>query len=199
MHTGAVSELTPTAPDEVRVGDAERRAVDALLHTAVGDGVLTLDEYEERCSAVWAARTRGDLAAVVRDLPGAGAVREPGRAAGSAAPVPARRRRRACLAALAVAGVVAVASAGGSGGDGGGVGDRTLFPDAGETVAVRGGVGDVTVVVPDGVRAVLQGERGVGDVDCDSACLGGPEEQVTIVLDGGVGDVEVETASEHRD
>ena len=54
---------------DVRVGDTERRAVDARLQAAVGDGVLTLLEYDERAAAVWAARTRRDLEAVVRDLP----------------------------------------------------------------------------------------------------------------------------------
>ena len=53
----------------VRVGDAERWAVDARLQAAVGDGLLTLPEYEERSGAVWAARTRGELEAVTRDLP----------------------------------------------------------------------------------------------------------------------------------
>ena len=53
----------------VRVGDTERWAVDARLQHAVGEGLLTLPEYEERAGAVWSARTRADLNAVSRDLP----------------------------------------------------------------------------------------------------------------------------------
>ena len=53
----------------LRVGDAQRWAVDARLQAAVGEGLLTLPEYEERSGAVWVARTRGELDAVTRDLP----------------------------------------------------------------------------------------------------------------------------------
>lgn len=58
-----------TANGEVRVGDAERRNVDTLLQQACGDGLLSLSEYDERSAAVWAARTRGELALVTDDLP----------------------------------------------------------------------------------------------------------------------------------
>ena len=53
----------------MRVGDAERWAVDAQLQQAVGEGLLTLPEYEERAAQVWASRTRGELETVTRDLP----------------------------------------------------------------------------------------------------------------------------------
>jgi len=53
----------------VRVGDSERWAVDARLQQAVGDGQLTLAEYEERAGEVWRARTRGELDVTTRDLP----------------------------------------------------------------------------------------------------------------------------------
>jgi len=65
-----VVSLEPSRPDEVRVGDAERRAVDARLQEAVGAGVLDLHEYDERAALAWSARTRGDLALLTRDLPG---------------------------------------------------------------------------------------------------------------------------------
>ena len=51
------------------VGDRDRRLVDERLQSAVGDGVLTLGEYDERAVLVWQARTRADLEAVTRDLP----------------------------------------------------------------------------------------------------------------------------------
>ena len=62
--------MTEQVP-EVRVGDRERRAVDARLQEALADGVLTLTEYDERAAGCWAARTRSDLDALTRDLPGA--------------------------------------------------------------------------------------------------------------------------------
>jgi hypothetical protein len=60
-----VSEPLP----EVRVGDRERREVDARLQAALADGVLTLGEYDERAGQCWAARTRSELDVLLRDLP----------------------------------------------------------------------------------------------------------------------------------
>ena len=57
-------------PPPLRVGDRERRAVDERLLEAVGDGVLTLSEYDERSAALWQARTRDELDTLVADLPG---------------------------------------------------------------------------------------------------------------------------------
>jgi hypothetical protein len=57
------------SPVELRVGDRERAAVDAQLQAAVGDGVLTLAEYDERAARLWEARTVADLARLVHDLP----------------------------------------------------------------------------------------------------------------------------------
>lgn len=53
----------------MRVSDADRTAVRAILERAVGEGMLTLDEFTERLDAVLAARTRGELDPVLRDLP----------------------------------------------------------------------------------------------------------------------------------
>jgi len=64
-------EPTTLPAEQVRIGDSERREVDEALQRAVGDGVLTLGEYEERAALVWQARTRGDLHPLTRDLPGA--------------------------------------------------------------------------------------------------------------------------------
>jgi hypothetical protein len=53
-----------------RVGDADREQVAGLLQQAVGQGMLTLDEFSDRMDAALAARTRGELSAVLIDLPG---------------------------------------------------------------------------------------------------------------------------------
>ncbi|AKS32398.1 DUF1707 domain-containing protein [Mycolicibacterium goodii] len=55
--------------DNLRVSDAERAHVRQLLERAVGAGMLTLDEYTERVDIALAARTRGELNAVLADLP----------------------------------------------------------------------------------------------------------------------------------
>lgn len=53
----------------VRIGDAEREQLAATLSRHVGLGHLTIDEFEGRLEKAYAARTRGELAAVVADLP----------------------------------------------------------------------------------------------------------------------------------
>lgn len=42
------------------------------LNQAVGDGRLTMDEFSERLELAYAARTRGDLEPLLRDLPADG-------------------------------------------------------------------------------------------------------------------------------
>ena len=61
----------PAGPPPLRIGDAQRRAVDVRLQAAVGDGVLTLAEYDDRARDLWAARTQAELDALVADLPAA--------------------------------------------------------------------------------------------------------------------------------
>lgn len=55
--------------DHLRVSDAERAQVGQQLERAVAEGMITLDEFTERYDAALAARTRGELSAVVADLP----------------------------------------------------------------------------------------------------------------------------------
>ena len=67
-------------PPDLRASDAEReRTVEQLSDHALA-GRLTVEELDERCERAYAARTRGELAALLGDLPGAGtAVRAPAR------------------------------------------------------------------------------------------------------------------------
>ncbi|HEY0636638.1 MAG TPA: DUF1707 domain-containing protein [Pseudonocardiaceae bacterium] len=57
-------------PRDLRVGDAERDHVTGLLQRAVGRGMLDIDEFTARTDAALAATTRGQLNAVLVDLPG---------------------------------------------------------------------------------------------------------------------------------
>jgi hypothetical protein len=63
-----VSEQDSSGSD-VRASDAERDAVVGRLNQAVGEGRLTMDEFSERTALAYAARTRGDLDPLLRDLP----------------------------------------------------------------------------------------------------------------------------------
>lgn len=55
---------------DLRVSDAEREHVGQLLQRAVGQGMLSLGEFTERMDTALAAKTRGELNAVLSDLPG---------------------------------------------------------------------------------------------------------------------------------
>jgi hypothetical protein len=70
----------PRGPHAMRVGDAERDAAAADLGEHYTAGRLTLEELHERLEAVFAAKTVGQLALIMSDLPG------PGRLAGLARP-----------------------------------------------------------------------------------------------------------------
>jgi hypothetical protein len=106
---------TPEPADrhpELRAGDADRQRVADRLRRAHDEGRLDLEEFDERVTAAYAARTFGDLEALTADLP-------PERAP---VPVPARRPApapdRAAMAAwvgasvanIVIWGVVAVAA-----------------------------------------------------------------------------------------
>jgi Domain of unknown function (DUF1707) len=59
----------PVRPEDMRVSDADRTFVQDRLRRAHEIGQLDLYEFDERVRTAWAARTRGELAAVVADLP----------------------------------------------------------------------------------------------------------------------------------
>ncbi|MGH3727257.1 MAG: DUF1707 SHOCT-like domain-containing protein [Micromonosporaceae bacterium] len=54
---------------QLRAGDQDRQKVADQLRAAVDEGRLTLDEYDERVAAAYAARTYRDLANLTVDLP----------------------------------------------------------------------------------------------------------------------------------
>jgi hypothetical protein len=61
---------SPFDPRELRVSDAERMHVVNVLQKAIGHGMLNLDEFTARTDQALAAKTRGELNALLVDLPG---------------------------------------------------------------------------------------------------------------------------------
>jgi hypothetical protein len=61
--------LRPAAPHVLRAGDAERDAAAADLGEHYVAGRLTLDELHERLGEVFCAKTYGQLARIMADLP----------------------------------------------------------------------------------------------------------------------------------
>lgn len=60
--------LTGTV-DRTRASDTERERIVAILRDAVMHGRITVEELDERSAAAYAAVTRGELAALIEDLP----------------------------------------------------------------------------------------------------------------------------------
>ena len=177
---------------EKRIGDSERRAVDARLQEAHGDGFLTLSEYDERSAQCWAARTRPQLDALTRDLPDPAPT--PAVVAVPADPPrqPTGRRRAfvgAALVGVALFGGTQVVTAD----DASAVfGSRVVQLAPGQD-RVEVGVlfGNVQVVVPDDARVGTSGTIIFGSTDCDAACDGTGTRVVTIDASGGFGSVDV--------
>jgi hypothetical protein len=63
-------EIIPAQP-HLRMSDSDREGVLARLSTALGEGRLTLAEFEERVDGVLRARTFGEVQPFVADLPSA--------------------------------------------------------------------------------------------------------------------------------
>jgi hypothetical protein len=68
-HDGGMAHPDPDRRPEVRAADADRARVAERLRCAHGEGRLDLEEFDERVTAAWAARTYGDLDALTADLP----------------------------------------------------------------------------------------------------------------------------------
>ena len=76
----------------LRAADTDRAAVAEVLGTALREGRLTVEEYDERLAAAYAARTHADLAVLTTDLP------TPAPAATSPGPLRRLRWRATCAA-----------------------------------------------------------------------------------------------------
>jgi hypothetical protein len=64
--------MSAERPSGIRIGDRERERVARILRAAVGEGLLTLEEGDERQAAAYAARYREDLTPLTADLPDGG-------------------------------------------------------------------------------------------------------------------------------
>jgi hypothetical protein len=58
-----------TSADEMRASDADRERVVQALQEQVGEGRLTLAEFEERSGEAYQAKTVGELRVLFKDLP----------------------------------------------------------------------------------------------------------------------------------
>jgi len=89
---GGGDPYRPRGFNALRIGDSERDAAAADLGDHYTAGRLTLDELHERLEAAFAAKTFGQLAQIMADLPGHGRLAELATAAHS--PVPPRHREQ---------------------------------------------------------------------------------------------------------
>jgi hypothetical protein len=65
----STGKVLPMIDRPIRASDQERQSVVDVLREAFTDGRLTLDEFEERMTAAYAAKTWTDLRHLTGDLP----------------------------------------------------------------------------------------------------------------------------------
>jgi hypothetical protein len=68
-HRRRSNEIRWVRDTELRASQDERERVVDRLRTHAGEGRLEIDELEQRIEAAFHARTRGELTALLRDLP----------------------------------------------------------------------------------------------------------------------------------
>ena len=192
-------------PPEMRIGDRERREVDARLQKAYADGVLTMAEYEERSAQCWAARTRGELDLLISDLPEPHpqTAVEVAPSPRPAVPAAALQRIRSPEGRKRLIGGIAVAVLAGAGLFGGsralGADDAlSVFGNQVVTIApgddqVEVGVvfGRVRVVVPADARVQPGGTLIFGNTECQAACDGTGQRDVAVQSSGAFGNVTI--------
>lgn len=157
-QTLGMADADERPPENVRIGDAERdRVIDVLrAHTAAGR--LTLGEFSDRADSVLAARSRSDLDQITADLPDAPPKHGRRRGAGRwVVALLGDSHQRGRWEAAPVTRAVAV------------MGDVSLD----FTTALFGGsdiyinavalMGDVVVVVPEGMHVEMSGASVLGD------------------------------------
>ncbi len=76
----------PPDAGDLRAADADRERVADVLRQAAGEGRLTMEELEQRITAVYNAKTYAELEPLTRDLPTPGQATQPPVAAKATAP-----------------------------------------------------------------------------------------------------------------
>jgi hypothetical protein len=56
-------------PHQLRASDADRDHIASMLREGYSEGRLTIEEFQERLQQAYAARTHGELAVLIADLP----------------------------------------------------------------------------------------------------------------------------------
>jgi hypothetical protein len=83
----------PPDTGDFRAADADRERVVDVLRQAAGEGRLTMEELEQRITAVYNARTYAELEPITRDLPTPGRATESPAVATASAPIALRPSR----------------------------------------------------------------------------------------------------------
>jgi hypothetical protein len=150
----------PLDPDPL---GAERRAAQARLESAVGEGRLTLDEFTDRVGRVWAAAASAELQQTLADLPVPVVGQNPvGRSTLFSVIGDIRRRGRWSLrsrtTAVRLIGDVELDLRG-----------ALISGDDDITINAFGLIGDAVVIAPEGVEVELTGFSLLGDRKIDLA------------------------------
>ncbi|BDH08977.1 hypothetical protein HOK021_01560 [Streptomyces hygroscopicus] len=170
-----------TSSPSVLASDAERETMVERLREATAEGRLTLEELAERSEAAYLARTRAELMSVGEDLPHVTPPASAGTATG-------QRTFRATFGDLVhhspvlEHGIAATAV----------FGDVTLdlcaspAPSTGElTIEARALVGDVHLLLPEGVRVEMNCSKVLGDLRNLTREHAGPEAITPLVRING--------------
>ncbi|TFV83292.1 DUF1707 domain-containing protein [Blastococcus sp. CT_GayMR16] len=149
---------SPDRPPAVRASDADREAVITRLQTAVGEGRINLDEFGQRADAAYAAVTTAELDVLMADLPAQ--PRPAAEIVGMRAQEEVRSVFGDVVLTVGAAPPQRVSTV---------FGDirldlRTLRTDADRIdLYLSTGLGDVDVIVAEGVDAELHGRTVLGD------------------------------------
>jgi hypothetical protein len=149
---------SPDRSPVVRASDADREAVIVRLQTALGEGRIDLDEFGQRAEATYAAVTTAELDLLMADLPVN--ARPPVEIVGMRAPKEIRSVLGDISLTVGEAPPQRVSTV---------LGDiridlRTLRTDADRIdLHLSTGVGDIDVIVAEGVDAELHGRTVLGD------------------------------------
>ena len=156
----------PAQRPTVRISDAERETAVVRLERALGEGRITVDEFRQRAEAAYAAVGTGDLEPLFADLPAdAGTAVE---MVGSRAPASVVN----VMGDIKLDGSAPVPRRAGTG-----LGDvridlRELRTDADVVeLDLFTVLGDIEVIVPEGVDAVLEGWTVLGNRKIDLAAV----------------------------